>query len=95
MPRYDSEIHTTANMELSWNNTSVFLGDDEQIFPEPIRAHGNSAKDGLGLLADFKKRVQQTELHSRHVIQVEKPVSSFFLNILDKIFAGTKMHYHD
>ena len=81
-------------MESSWNNTSVFLGNDEQIFPEPLRAHRNSAKEGLGLLADFKKRVQQTELHSRHVIQVEVPVNSFCLNVLDTMIEGTKMHYH-
>ena len=31
-------------MEPSPNKTSVFLGNDQQNFPEPLRAYGNSAK---------------------------------------------------
>ena len=49
----------------------------------------------MGQFTDFKKTVQQTELHSRHLIQVEVPVNSFFLNITDTINAGTKMHQHN
>ena len=52
------------NMEPTCNNTSVFLGNDEQNFPEPLRAHGHSGKECMRLLADVKKKVQQTKLHS-------------------------------
>ena len=41
---HGTEFYPKANMEPSWNNTSVFLGNDEQIFPKPLRAHRNSAK---------------------------------------------------
>ena len=41
---YNAEFHPKANMEPSWNNISVFLGNDLQIFPEPLRAYGNSVK---------------------------------------------------
>ena len=41
---YDAEFHTKTNMEPSWNNTSVFLGNDQQTFPEPLRAYVNSVK---------------------------------------------------
>ena len=63
-------------MEPWWNNTGVFLGNDKQNFPESPRALGNSGKKSMGLLRDFKKKMQQTELHSRHLIQVEVPVNS-------------------
>ena len=65
---YDAEIYPKANMSPWWNNTSVFLGNDERIFPGPLRAYGSSAKECTGLLTDFKKKMQQTELHSRHLI---------------------------
>ena len=63
-------------MEPWWNNTSVFLGDDQQFFPEPLRAHGNSEKGCMGLRKDFKKKMQQTGRHSHRLIQVELPVNS-------------------
>ena len=46
----------------------------------------------MGLLTGFKKKMQQTELHPRHLIQVEVPVNSFLLNITAKINAHMKMH---
>ena len=49
------------------------------IFPEPLRAHQNSSRRCMGLLTDFKKKMQQTELHSSHLIQVEVPVNSLHL----------------
>ena len=78
MPCSDAEIHTEASMEPRWNNASVFLGNNQQFFPEPLRAHGNSGKKCMGPPTNFKK-MQQTELHSRHLIQVEIPVNSFLL----------------
>ena len=89
---YDKETHLKTNIEPSWNDTSVFLKNDEQIFPEPLRAHGNSAKELMGLLTDFKKKMQQTELQLGPLIEVGVPVYSFFLNITDTQITGTKMH---
>ena len=48
-------------MEPSWNNTSVLLGNDVQIFPELLRARENSAEECMGLLKDFRN-MQQTKL---------------------------------
>ena len=78
-------------MEPSWNNTGVLLGNDVQIFPEPLRAHGNSAEECVGLLTDLKK-MQQTIFHARHLIQVEVPVPSFLLNITETINTDMKMN---
>ena len=89
---YDQEIHPKTNVEPPWNDTSVFLGIDEQIFPEPLRAHENSAKECMGLLTEFKEKMQQTELLSFHLIEVEVPVHSLVLDITDTKNAGTKMH---
>ena len=92
---YDAELYPKANMEPSWNNTSVFLGIDEKIFQETLRAHGNLATECIGLFTDFKKKMQPTEIHSRHLIKVEVPVHFLLLNITDTIYAGTEMHHHD
>ena len=81
-----------ANVEPSWNNTSVFLGHDVQTFPELLRAHGKSAEDWMGLLTDFKKQLQQTELHGRRLVHVEVTVHSLLSNITNTINMGTKMH---
>ena len=86
---YIAEFHPKTNMEPSWNNTGLLLGNDQQIFTEPLNAYENSKE--MGLITDFKK-IQQTDFHSRHLIQVEVPVNSFLLNITDTIAAGTKMH---
>ena len=95
MSCYDAKIHPKAKVEPSWSNTSVFLGNDQQIFAEPLGAHGNSGKECVGLLRDFKKKMQQTELHSPYLTKVEVPVYSFLLNITDTINPGTEMHQHD
>ena len=42
---YDAKIHPKANMEPPWNDTSVFLGNDEQIFPEPLSTHETQQKN--------------------------------------------------
>ena len=78
MSWYDEEIHTQTNMELWWNNTSVFLGNEQQVFPGPLRAHRLQEKF-MGLHTDFKKKMQQTEFHWRHLIQVEVPINNFLL----------------
>ena len=95
MPCYDAEFHPEANMEPALNNTSAFLGKDQQIFPEPQRAHRNPGKECMGLITEIKKKMQQTEIHSRHLLQVEGTVNSLLLNITDTINAGTKTHQHD
>ena len=66
-------------MEPWWNGTSVFLGNDQQFFPEPLRAHENSSRKCMGLPTDFQKKMQQTELYSSNLIQVEVPVNSLLL----------------
>ena len=63
--------------------------------PEPLRAHRNSAKECIGLLIYFKKKMQQTEFHSRYLIEVKVTVHSLLLNITDTINSGTKMDLHD
>ena len=76
MPCNDAETYPEANMEPWLNSTSVFLGNDLQISPEPLRAHKNSRNKCKGLLTNFKKKMQQTELH---LIQVDVPVNSLLL----------------
>ena len=48
-----------------------------------------------GLLTDFKKKMQQTELHPRHLIQIQVSVNYLLLNVTDTINVGTIMHSHD
>ena len=68
------------DMESPWSNTRVFPegGGDQHAFPEPRRPPGRETKC-MGLLTDFKKEMQQTELHSCHLVHVEVPVNSFLL----------------
>ena len=65
---YDVRIQVKANVEPSWNNTNVFLRNHAQYFPEPLRAHEDSTENCMGLLTDFKKKMQQTKLHARHLV---------------------------
>ena len=39
------ETRRKINIEPSWKNTSVFLGNDEHFSPEPLSAQGNSAEE--------------------------------------------------
>ena len=50
----------------------------------------------MGLLTDFKKNIQQTELHSRQLVHLKKPVNSLLLkhNTEQKIRVR-KVHQHD
>ena len=89
---YDDEIRLKTNMEPSWNKTSVFLGNDEQIFPEQLRAHGISTEEYMGLLTDFMKKMQQTQLNPRHLIHVEVPLNSLLLNITAPMNAHLQLH---
>ena len=82
---YDAKIQPKTNVEPSWSNTSVFLGNDMQVFLEPLRAHGNSAEDCMGLLTDLKKKMQQTKLHACHLVQVE----------VFTPFLSSKLHKHN
>ena len=95
MPCYDAEIHAKANVEPWWNNTSVFLGDEQQNSPQQPPSHGNLGKECMGLLTDFKKKMQQTKLHLRHLIKLEVHVNSLLLNITNTMNADTKLHQHD
>ena len=81
-----------TNIEPSWNNTSVFLGNEVQVFLESLRAHGNSTGEYMGLPTGFTKKMQQTELHPRQLISVEVLVNSLLLNITDTKNAGMKLH---
>ena len=79
MPFYDEDFHPQANMEQWWNNTSVFPGNDQHVSRNHYVPPEDTRKQYMGLLTDFKKKMQQTELHSRHLIQVEVPVTSLLL----------------
>ena len=92
---HGAEFYPKAKMESSWNKTSVFLGNDQQVFPEQLRAHKNSRNKCMGLPTDFNKKMQQTKLHSSHLIKAEVPTNSLLLNITNARNAGTKMHQHD
>ena len=62
-----------------WNTTGVFPGRRKiTSYPEPLRDHENIKRQYIGILTDFKKKMQ-TELHSRYLIQVEVPVNSLLL----------------
>ena len=89
---YDAKIQLKTNVEPSWNSTAVFLRNDVQMFQEPLLAHEKSAEDCMGLLTDLKKKMQQTKLNARHLVQVEVPVHSLLLNITKTINTGTKMN---
>ena len=87
----DAKIQPQTNMEPSWNNTSVFLGNDVQFFPEPLRAHGNSAEESMGLPTDFKKKMQQTKRRAPFgPVTSTRPFPS--LHITNTINMGMKMH---
>ena len=75
-----------------WSSKNVFLGNDMQIFPEPLHVHGISAEDCMGLLTDFKKKMQQTEHLVSRLIQVEVPDHSLLLNIRNTINMATEIH---
>ena len=87
---FDAEIYPKANMEPWWSDTSVFLRKDEQYFSGTTSCP-NSEKC-MGVLTDFKKKMQQTEVHPRHLNQVEVPVNSLLPNITDTKNAGRKIH---
>ena len=88
---YDAKIQPETNMEPSWNNTSVLLGNDVQIFPELLRARENSAQECMGLFTDFKN-MQQTKLQARHLVQGDITVHFFLLSITNTINLGIKMN---
>ena len=48
-------------------------------FPQLLRADGNSSNKCMGLLTNFKMKMQQTELHPCHLIKVQVPVNCFVL----------------
>ena len=60
---YDAGMQPKTNAEPSWDNTIVFLGNNTQIFPKPLCAHGNSAEECMGPFTDLEKKV-----HARHLI---------------------------
>ena len=50
----------------------------------------------MGLLTDFKKKMQQTELHSRHLVHVEVPVTSLLLkHNTAQLMRVQTVHQHD
>ena len=50
----------------------------------------------MGLLTDFKKEMQQTKLHSCHLVHVEVPVNSVLLKQTQHKECGYgKLHQHD
>ena len=79
MPRCAEEIHPEANMELWLNNTSVLPGNEQQVSRKHYVPTETRKKQYMGLLTDFKEKMQQTELHSRHLISVKVSVNSLLL----------------
>ena len=50
----------------------------------------------MGLLTDFKKKMQHTELHSRYLVHVKVPVSSFDLkHNTAQLLRVRNVHQHD
>ena len=91
---YDAEIHQKANMEPSWNNTSVFLGNNEQILLEPLRAHGNSAQ-----VYGTTYGLQEESARDGTLVAPSDPSKSTLQFRSSKHHraknAGSKMHQHD
>ena len=67
-------FHPETNAESPWSITSVFPGGTKRRPPPPWKR-----KKFIGLLTDFKKEMQQTELHACHLVHVEVPVNSLLL----------------
>ena len=82
-PTFVRKIHPRRNLEPSWKNASVSLEIDEQNLSGPTTCPWKISKECMGLLTEFKRKMQQTELHPRHFIQLEKPVNSLLLYITD------------
>ena len=83
------------NMESPWSNTSVFSGGGTSTLSGNHNPPGRETKF-LRLLTDFKKKMQQTELHARHLVHVKIPVNSLLLkhNAAQLIWVS-KLHQHD
>ena len=92
MPCYDAKLHPKANMESWWNNTSVFLENEQQTSRSHYVPMETQGKEYMGRLTDFKKKMQQTELHSRHLIQIEVSVNSLLLKATNAMNTSTKVH---
>ena len=88
----DAKIQLKPTVEPSWNNTCVFLGNDVQSFPEPLRGHEKSKEDCMELVADFKKEMQQTKVHARHLVQIEILVYLLLLKVTNTKNMGSKMN---
>ena len=84
-------------MEPWWSSTSVSPGATSK-FP---RSHSvppakHTRQQYMGLLTDFKKEMQLTELHSCHLVHVEVPVNSLLLkqNTAQLLWVSI-LHQHD
>ena len=88
----DAKTRIKPKVELSWNNTNVFLGRHAQIFPGPLHGHETSTDDCMGLHTDFNKKTQQTKLHAGHLVLEEVPVQLLLLHTAITTNMGTKMH---
>ena len=59
MPCHDEEIHPQASTELWWNNTSVFLENEQQASRSHYVPTETQGKQNIGLLTDFKKKIRR------------------------------------
>ena len=67
-----SLFHPKTNMEVPWSISDVFPGGTKRHPPW-------KRNNFMGLLTDFKKEMQQTELHACHLVHVKVSVNSFLL----------------
>ena len=67
-------LHPKANMEFPWSLAGVFPGGTKTNPPPTWKRN-----KFMGLLTDFRKEMQQTELHGSHLVHVEVPFNSLLL----------------
>ena len=101
---YDHQSLTTmyfSTRKNTWNHGGPVLVCPQGTTSKFPRNHyvppaKHTRQQYMGLLTDFKKEMQQTELHSCHLVHVEVPVNSLLLkqNTAQLIWVS-KLHHHD
>ena len=68
-----------AHMESLWSNTGVFPGGEPSSSNSCAPLPTGTRNESMGILTDFKKEMQQTKLHTSHLVHIEVPVNALLL----------------
>ena len=85
----------------TWNHCGAILVCSQGRTSKFSRNHyvppsKDTRQQFLGLLTDFKKKMQQTKLHSRHLVLVKVPVNSIRLeHDTAQLIRVQELHQHD